>query len=382
LNSFIPYSRQWVDDDDIASVVEALRSDLITQGPKVGELERALASYCGSGYAVSFSSGTAALHAAYFAAGLGPGDEIITSPITFAATANAALFVGARPVFVDIEPGTGNMDASLVESVITDKTKAIVPVHYAGQPVDMDAISDIARSYSLTVIEDACHAFGADYKGRKIGSISHMTVFSFHPLKSFTTGEGGAVATGDENLRKRLEAFRSHGVTKEPELFKGESHGPWYYEMQSLGFNYRLTDIQAALGISQLRKLDGFISRRKMVAAEYHSLFAGNGWFEMLDEKPYAGSAWHLFPVLLRDGLKEKKPQIADALAGMGIGNNVHYIPVYLHPYYRELGFEKGLCPKAEGFYERELSLPIHQLMTGRDVERVAKSVSRCIGGL
>ena len=377
MSNFIPYGRQSIDDNDIHAVVEVLKSDFITQGPKVGQFETALAEYCDTRHAVVFSSGTAALHAAYFAAGIGPGAEVITSPITFAATANAALYMGAKPVFVDIEPDTGNIETALIEGSVTDRTKAIVPVHYAGHPVDMDGVMATAKKHGLVVVEDACHALGAEYKRRKAGSIGAMGVFSFHPVKPITTGEGGAVLTDDEVFYKKLKEFRTHGITKSRESFQGDPHGPWYYEMQHLGFNYRLTDIQAALGTSQLKKLDGFTEKRRQIVAEYRRVFEGNSWFEMVEEKSYARSAWHLFPILLKDGLKEKKAAIALALRERGIGTNVHYIPVYLHPYYRRLGYEPGLCPRAEEFYERELSIPIYFDMDEDSIRRIVEMIGQ-----
>jgi UDP-4-amino-4,6-dideoxy-N-acetyl-beta-L-altrosamine transaminase len=380
-NSTIPYSRQSIDEDDIKAVVEVLRSDLITQGPKVREFEAALAEYCGAKHTVVFSSGTAALHAAYFAAGIGPGEgsaapgEIITSPITFVATANAALYLGARPVFVDIEPETGNINAELIAKAITENTRAIVPVHYAGHPADLDPIHEIAKKHGLVVIEDACHALGASYKGRKIGSLSDMTVFSFHPVKPITTGEGGAVVTNDGEFSERLRAFGTHGITKDAERFVDEPHGSWHYEMQHLGFNYRLTDIQAALGLSQLRKLDSFIKRREEIAAVYNEAFKDTAWFDLPAGREYAKSSWHLYPIRLKGGCLKRKAEIFRELRQQGLGVQVHYMPVYLQPYYRGLGYMDGPCPEAERFYGRELSIPVHQGMGDRNVKQVMKGV-------
>jgi UDP-4-amino-4,6-dideoxy-N-acetyl-beta-L-altrosamine transaminase len=369
MSRFIPYSRQWIDKEDIEAVLNVLGSDFLTQGPKVKEFEDALSKYTGTGYAVAFSSGTTALHAAYFAAGIGPGDEIITSPVTFAATANAALYLGAKPVFVDVEPDTGNINPALIDGAVTKSTKAIVPVHYAGHPADMDEVHEIAKRHKIPVIEDACHALGAQYKGKKIGSISEMSVFSFHPVKPITTGEGGAVCTDDEKHYKKLLMFRAHGVTKDD--FKNEPHGGWYYEMQLLGYNYRLTDIQAALGLSQLKKLDGFTQKRRVVAEEYAKLFEGNQYFDVPVERDYARSCWHLYPIRLKDEYVGRKKSLFEKLRSEGLGVQVHYIPVYLHPYYRSLGYAEGLCPAAEDFYRRELSIPIHQGMEEEDVQYV-----------
>lgn len=381
MSSFIPYSRQSVDEDDIKEVVAVLRSDYLTQGPKIMEFEIALASYCGAKYAVVFSSGTAALHGAYFAAGIGPGDEIITSPITFAATANAALYLGAKPVFADIDPETGNIDPELIERAITKKTKAVVPVHYAGHPANLDHLHDIARSRDLLVIEDACHALGASYKGRKIGALSDMTVFSFHPVKPITTGEGGAVLTGDRKFYERLLAFRSHGIVKGTAGFEENPHGNWYYEMQMLGYNYRLTDIQCALGLSQLKKIDAFIKRRKEIVLSYALAFKGNKWFDLPVMSGDAESSWHLYPIRFKGEFLARKALIFDRLRKAGLVVQVHYIPVYLHPYYKRLGYREGICPAAEQFYRRQLSIPVHQGMDGADAEIVEKTISDVLGG-
>lgn len=372
---FIPYSRQFIDEDDIKAVVEVLRSDFLTQGPKIREFEDAVAEYCGAKYVAVFSSGTAALHAAYFAAGIGPGDEIIMSPITFAATANAALYLGARPVFVDIETDTANIKAALIEKAVTKKTKTIVPVHYAGHPADLDRIHEIAQKYGLIVIEDACHAMGAKYKNKKIGSISQMTVFSFHPLKSITTGEGGAVFTDNKDYYEKLIMFRTHGITKKVSQFENESHGDWYYEMHFLGYNYRITDMQAALGISQLKKLDSFIEKRRKIAAFYDSKFRDNPFFDTPHEKDYAHSAYHLYPIRLKDKYAERKKEIFSRLRESGIGAQVHYIPVYLQPFYQALGYRQGLCPVAERFYQREISLPVYPGILDKEMTFVTESV-------
>ncbi|MDP2167682.1 MAG: UDP-4-amino-4,6-dideoxy-N-acetyl-beta-L-altrosamine transaminase [Thermodesulfovibrionales bacterium] len=369
--SLIPYGRQWIDEEDIRAVVDVLTSDYLTQGPKIVELETALAQYCGSTHAVVFSSGTAALHAAYFAAGIGEGDEIITSPVTFAATANAAIYLGASPAFVDVEPDTGNINPKLVEGAITKRTKAIVPVHFAGHPADLDPIHDIAERHGLLVIEDACHALGASYRGKKAGSISDMTAFSFHPVKPITTGEGGAVLTNSPVFYERLLMFRTHGITKDASRFENTPHGDWYYEMHSLGYNYRMTDIQAALGLSQLRKLDAFTARRREIAKRYSDAFSESACFDIPVEREYARSCWHLYPIRLKNPCAERKRELFGKLRQRGMGVQVHYMPVYLHPYYRRLGYGEGLCPEAEGFYRRELSIPIYPLMADEDVSRV-----------
>ncbi|MCL4492376.1 MAG: UDP-4-amino-4,6-dideoxy-N-acetyl-beta-L-altrosamine transaminase [Nitrospirae bacterium] len=373
MTDFFPYSRQAIDEEDIAAVVSVLKSDYLTQGPAVEAFEKALSEYAGACYAVVFSSGTAALHAAYFAAGLGQADEMITSPITFAATSNAALMLGIKPVFVDVEGDTGNIDLGLAGPAVKPKTKAVVPVHYAGHPADMDGIRDIARKHGLIVIEDACHAIGAQYSGRKIGGLSDITVFSFHPVKPITTGEGGAALTNDRGIYRRLKQFRTHGITRED--FVNESHGDWYYEMQFLGNNYRMTDIQAALGTSQLKKLDAFTRRRRYIAERYSLAFKDNPYFDLPPERGYAYSSYHLYPVRLKDGYKDKRRAIFTQMRKAGLGVQVHYIPVYLQPYYQKLGYERGLCPIAEDFYQREISIPIYPAMGDGEINSVVTRI-------
>ncbi|MCK4788065.1 MAG: UDP-4-amino-4,6-dideoxy-N-acetyl-beta-L-altrosamine transaminase [Desulfobacteraceae bacterium] len=375
----IPYSHQYIDLDDIEEVVKVLKSDWITQGPKVREFEQSLSDYCGARFAVAFSSGTAALHAAYFAAGLGSNDEIVTSPMTFLATSNAALFLGAEPVFVDVQKDTGNIAPDLIEKAITGKTKAIVPIHFAGHPVDLEKIAEIAQRHHLLLIEDACHALGAKYKNTTIGDCrySDMAVFSFHPVKSITTGEGGAVLTNNEEFRNKLIMLRHHGVTKDRKIFQNKSDavGDWYHEMQCLGYNYRLTDIHSALGISQLRKLDKFIQKRREIVETYAEAFEDNKFFDAPVEKGYAKSAWHLYPIRLKDKYKRSKADIFAKLRERGLGVQVHYIPVHLQPYYQQLGYKTGACPNAEDFYEREISIPLYPVMSSEDVDYVINNI-------
>jgi UDP-4-amino-4,6-dideoxy-N-acetyl-beta-L-altrosamine transaminase len=381
LDKFIPYGHQCIGEDDIEAVVEVLRSDFLTQGPKLKEFEESLASYCGAQFAVGFSSGTTALHGAYFAAGIGSKDEIITSPMTFLATANTALFLRATPVFTDIEPDSGNIAPCLIEQAITKKTKAIVPVHFAGLPAEMKDISTTARRHKLIVIEDACHALGARYMGTTIGDCqySDMAVFSFHPVKSITTGEGGAVLTNNEDMYKKLVVFRHHGVTKQPDLLQNMSDARkgWYYEMQCLGNNYRLTDIHSALGVSQLKKLDRFIEKRRQIVETYRQAFNGNSFFDLPPESHHVKSAWHLYPIRLKDKYKYRKADIFAKLRQHRLGVQVHYIPVYLQPYYQQLGFEKGLCQKAEDFYEREISIPLYAAMSRENIDYVIETILR-----
>ncbi|MFQ5596595.1 MAG: UDP-4-amino-4,6-dideoxy-N-acetyl-beta-L-altrosamine transaminase [Nitrospiria bacterium] len=377
----IPYGRQTIEEDDVRAVVDVLKSDRLTQGSRVGRFEAAFAEYCGARYAVACSSGTAALHLAYLAAGLRRGEAVITSPISFLATANAAVYVGAGPVFADVDPTSGNIQPERIAEICTSalsenkRLKAIVPVHFAGFPCDMKEITKIADQHRLVVIEDACHALGAEVSGRRIGSYSDLTVFSFHPVKQITTGEGGAITTNDKGFYNRLIQLREHGVVRDGFLNKPD--GPWYYEMQSLGFNYRMTDIQAALGCSQLKKSERFIQRRREIAGLYDDAFEGNPLFDCPVERRHVYAAYHLYPIRLKDFYKTRKQAIVRYLMAAGIQVQIHYIPIYLQPYYRGLGYRKGLCPDAEDFYAREISLPIYPGMRPEDVEYVMDTVSR-----
>lgn len=372
----IPYGHQSTNESDIKAVTEVLKSDWLTQGPKIGEFEKKLAGYCGVKYAVVFSSGTAALHGAYFVAGLKKGDEFITSPLTFAATANAGLYLGARAVFADIDEN-GNLDFKEARKKINKKTKAIAVVDYAGRPADLSEFKKIAKKNNLILIEDACHALGAKYNGKKIGSISDMTIFSFHPVKSITTGEGGAVLTNNRKYYEKLKIFRSHGITKDNLRFKSKTDGDWYYEMQYLGFNYRMTDIQAALGISQLKRLDKFIKARRKIVKNYKLLF--RNYLKYIDipkdDAKKCHSAWHLYVIKLKGGLIQKRAEIFKKLREIGIGVQVHYIPVYLQPHYRLFGYKEGLCPQAEKFYKSIISLPIYPDLKFKDQKYVAKKL-------
>jgi len=378
-NKFLPYGHQWIDDEDIESVIEVLKSDWITQGPKIKEFEEAVAKFMGAKYAVAFSSGTAALHAACFVAGITPGDEVITTPITFAASSNCTLYLGGKPVFADIKEDTYNIDPEKIEKKVTNKTKAILPVDFAGQPADLDEIHEIAKEYNLIVIEDASHALGAEYKGKKVGSLSDLAIFSFHPVKHITTGEGGMIVTNNKGFYEKLLIFRTHGITKNKvKLIKNE--GPWYYEMQELGYNYRITDCQCALGISQLKKLDKFIGQRREIVKRYNEAFKNIEEIIVPYEKPEVKSAWHIYVIRLKlDRLKATRKEIFEALRAENIGVHVHYIPVYYHPYYQKLGYQKGLCPKAEKYYEEAITLPLFSKMSYKDVEDVIEAVKKVI---
>lgn len=375
--SLLPYGHQQIDEEDIESVADVLRSPWITSGPKVREFEEAIATFVGARDAITFSSGTAALHAAAFAAGLGPGDEGITSPLTFCATANCVLYQGAKPVFADVEPRTLTIDPEQVARKITAKTKVILPVDYAGHPAQLQSILELADRHGLTVIEDASHALGADYGGRRVGGISHMTVFSFHPVKHVTTGEGGMVTTNDAELARRLRQFRNHGIDG---MTRGEHpQEPWYYEMVALGYNYRLTDIGCALGCSQLKRLEKNIARRRTIASRYTHAFQDLPGAIPPTVEPDAGPAWHFYP--LRLDLPQLRVGRADIFRGLraeGIGVNVHYIPVHWHPYYRHVfGDQRGQFPMAEAAYEALISLPLFHGMTDQDVRDVIEAVHK-----
>ena len=365
--SWLPYGRHEVDDEDVAAVVEALRSPWITQGARVAEFEQAVARMCDAAHAVAFSNGTAALHAACAAASLGPGLEAITTPLTFAATANAALYCGAKVSFADIRPDTLNIDPESVERRITERTRAILPVDFAGQPADMDRLVALARRHHLVLIEDAAHALGARWRGRPIGSLADMTVFSFHPVKHITTGEGGMVMTNDAGLAERLRTFRHHGIVHpDPER-------PWCYEIAELGHNYRITDIQCALGLAQLRKLSAWQARRRALAARYRKVLADVDGVSLPDIAEGAEHAWHIFVVLLdpRPGGPDRDAVIA-ALRATNIGATLHYPLVHLHPYFRKhFGFGPGLCPAAEAVGPRLLTLPLFPAMTEADVDDI-----------
>lgn len=371
--TFLSYGKQSIDEEDIAAVVETLRSPFLTQGSKVEEFERAIAEYTGAKYAVSFANGTAALHGACYAAGIGEGDEVITTPITFAASANAVRYCGGTVVFADIDEKTYNIDPNEIRKKITAKTKALIPVDFTGQPVDLDEIMAIAEEHNLLVIEDGAHSLGAEYKGSKVGSQAHMTMFSFHPVKPITTGEGGIITTNCEELYEKLKLFRSHGIEK---ITYSLEQGDWYYEMTDLGFNYRMTDIQAALGLSQLKKLDSFIERRREIADIYNRELADIPGVILPYQSNNSRSGWHLYTIQLDEQVIGKsRREVFDEMRALNIGVHVHYIPVYWHPYYMELGYELGICPKAESWYERALTLSLFPGMLDEDASDVVQSI-------
>ena len=372
----IPYGKQTIDQDDIQAVVDVLKSDFLTTGPKIAEFEQTVADYVGAKYAVAISNGTSALHAACFAAGIGPGDEVITTPLTFAASANCVLYCGGTPVFADVDPKTYNIDPEDIQRKITDRTKAIIAVHLAGQPCDMDAIHSIAHEYGLIVIEDGAHALGSVYKGKKVGSLSDMTTFSFHPVKPITTGEGGMIVTDNEEFYKKMALFRSHGITRDDSMMT-RNDGPWFYQQFDLGYNYRITDIQCALGCSQMKKLDRFLARRKEIVARYNEAFADCDNIITPYQLSDTESGWHLYIVQVKNC---DRRQVFEAMREKGIGVNVHYIPVYMHPYYQEHGYENVHCANAEEIYSHIISLPLYPGLTSEQQDYVIDTLKSLCG--
>ena len=380
-NSKIFYGKQLVDEEDIKAVEEVLRSDYLTCGPKIGEMEQALADYTGAKYAVAVSNGTAALHCACIAAGVGSGDEVITTSITFAASANCALYCGARPVFADINPETYNIDPTSIRKHITEKTKAIVAVDFTGQVVEYEAIRAICDEYNLVFIEDAAHSLGTKYNGKQVGSLADMTTFSFHPVKTITGGEGGAILTNNPEYHKRLVLAHTHGITHEQDWMMDAPHeGPWYYEQIALGYNYRITDFQAALIISQMKKLDKFIARRKEIVQRYNEAFANIPEIIVQKEIPESDTCRHLYIIRLDlDKLNCTRREFFDAMSAENVQCQIHYVPVYWFPYYQQLGYKKGLCPKAEDVYKGIMSIPLYPRMTNQDVDDVIHAVSKVV---
>lgn len=370
----IPYSSQWIDDDDINAVVNVLKGDWLTQGPLVDRFEEEIARYIGVKYAVAFNSGTSALHGAMYAAGVGNGDEVITSPITFLATANAAVFLGGTPVFIDIDPDTYCINTQLIEDSITNRTKVIAPVDLAGYPIDMRKIREIAKAHNLVIVDDAAHALGAIRYGTKVGKEADMTVFSFHPVKHITTGEGGMIVTDNEEFAECLRMFRSHGMTKDPnKLIRND--GPWYYEMQILGYNYRITDLQCALGLSQLKKLERFIQRRNEIADRYDRAFQNIQGIRTPPRPPWPNSrhSFHLYPIQV---MEIDRKYIMIKLKESGVSAQVHYIPLHMQPFYQnKFGIQRGRFPQAEKYYEHEISLPMFPKMSDQDIDTVISAV-------
>ena len=378
-DNYLAYGKQYIDNDDIESVVNLLKGDFLTTGPNVSEFENLIANYVGTKYAVAVCNGTAALHMACNAAGIKEDDEVIVSSITFAASSNCVLYCGGKPVFVDVDPNTYNIDVKKIEEKITKKTKAIIAVDFTGQSVDIDEIVKLAKRHNLIVIEDGAHSLGSEYKNEKVGSKADMTMFSFHPVKPITTAEGGIIVTNNEELYKKMLLFRSHGITRDSQVVLN-NEGPWYYEQVSLGYNYRITDLQCALGISQLKKLDYFIKRRREIVKKYNDSFKSIKELKIPFEAEYSNSGWHIYVIALElNKLKVGRKEIFEALQRENIGVNVHYLPVYLHPYYKKLGYKKGECPVAEKIYKEIITLPLFPSMNDKDVDDVIVAVKKVL---
>ena len=375
------YGKQTIEDDDIKAVVDTLKGPLITCGPRVDELEEKLCEYTGAKYAVAVSNGTAALHCACIAAGIGPGDEVITTPMTFAASANCALYCGARPVFADINPETYNIDPDSIRKCITSRTKAIIAVDFTGQVVEADKIRKICDEYGLLFIEDAAHSIGSSYNGTKVGNIADITTFSFHPVKTITGGEGGAVLTNDENLYNKISLAHTHGITHDEAMMKDLPHeGMWYYEQISLGYNYRMTDFQAALLISQLGKLERFKKRRKEIVDYYDSELKNVDGIIIQKEIEQSDTCRHLYIIRLDESvLSCTRREFFDEMGRRGVQPQVHYVPVYWFPYYQELGYKKGLCPNAEEVYKGIMSIPLYPSLTEEETEYVVDVIKTIV---
>jgi UDP-4-amino-4,6-dideoxy-N-acetyl-beta-L-altrosamine transaminase len=383
----IPYGRQDISEDDIQAVVDVLRSDFLTQGPAVPAFERAVASYCGAQQAVAVNSATSALHLACLALGVGPGDWVWTSPITFVSSANCALYCGARVDFVDIDPRTYNLSVERLADKLAEADKSgrlpkvVISVHLGGQPCDMAGIHALKQRYGFRVIEDAAHAIGGKYRGEPIGNgrYSDITVFSFHPVKIITTGEGGMALTNDPQLAKRMRLLRSHGITRDPEDMTHPPDGPWSYQQVDLGFNYRMTDLQAALGLSQMQRVDECVTRRHAVARRYDELLAGlpivTPW-----QHPDTYSGLHLYVIRLKlDEIRRSRREVFESLRNAGIGVNLHYIPVYRQPYYERIGFMPDHCPTAEWYYAQAMTLPMYPGLTEMQQDRVAAALQEAL---
>jgi UDP-4-amino-4,6-dideoxy-N-acetyl-beta-L-altrosamine transaminase len=379
----IPYGKQWIDDDDISAVVDTLSSDFLTQGPKVAEFEQKICDITGAQFAVAVSNATAGLHIAILAANLPEGSEVITTPNTFLSSANVIEMAGLTTVLADINPDSGLIDCASVKAAITSKTKAIIPVHFSGESCDLETLQSLAKEHDLIIIEDAAHAIGSGYKSSTIGdsTYSDMTVFSFHPVKTIAMGEGGVVTTNTKDVYDQLCALRSHGVVRDPSQLELSSPGPWYYEMQMLGYNYRITDMQCALGISQLKKLDQFKQRRTEIRKQYDAAFS-SPTIKMLDTDPKNDTCFHLATALIDfNGIGKDRATVMTELREQGVGTQVHYIPIYAHPYYsHKYGWDTSNFPGSENYYSRCLSLPLYPKMTDSDVSKVISTVKTVIG--
>ena len=376
----LSYGRQYIDEEDIQAVADTLRSDYLTCGPRITQLEEKLCEVTGAKYCVAVSNGTAALHIAAIAAGIKEGDEVITTPITFAASANCALYCGARPVFADINPDTYNIDPASIRKCITDKTKAVVAVDFTGQAVELDEIRAICKEHNLVLIEDAAHSIGTRYNGQPIGSIADMTTFSFHPVKTVTAGEGGAVTTNDPVLYQKLLLAHAHGITRDRSQMVHPTDDPWYNEQVNLGYNYRMTEFQAALLMSQLKKLEAFSKRRKEIVKMYDEAFSKIPEVKVQKEIPESDTTRHLYILQLDDRMLScTRREFFDALHAENIYSQVHYLPVYWHSHYENLGYPKGLCPNAEHYYRQSMSLPLYYSLTDEDVKDVIHAVEKLV---
>lgn len=380
LDQKIGYGHQYIDDADIQAVVEVLKSDYLTCGPKIDEAEKKLCEVTGAKYAVLIANGTAALHATMFAAGVGPGDEVITTPITFAASANCVLYCDAKPVFADINPKTYNIDPDSVEKCITGKTKAVIAVDFTGQAVEIKRIREICNQHGLIFVEDAAHSLGTKYNGESVGGLADMTEFSFHPVKTCTAGEGGAITTNNAEMYKKLLLFRAHGITRDQKEMGKVAEGDWYYQQIALGYNYRITDIQAALLSSQLDKLDMFAERRKKLVKKYDEAFSGIAEITLQEEIPESDTVRHLYILQFNlEMLKCGRREIFEALQAEGVGVNVHYIPIYTFPYYQSLGYKMNSCPKAERLYERIMSIPLYYSLSDEQQSKIVEAVKKVV---
>jgi len=375
--SMLPYGRQSVSEEEIAAVTEVLRGDWLTTGPAVRQFEADLAEWAGGAECVSVTSGTAALHTAYAAAGVGPGDEIVTTPLTFIATASTAAMLGATVVFADVDPNTGLLDPDAAKAAVTDRTKVVAAVDWAGQPCDYDALREVATPVGALLLDDAAHSIGARYKGKPIGTVTDLTTFSFFPTKNLTTAEGGAVASTRPALAERAARFRNIGLVREPHRFAIRSEGAWHQEVHEFGLNYRLSDVLCALGIVQLKRLRGFLSRRADLVARYREALSDVEGLGLVEVREDVTPAWHLFPVRVREG---RRREVYEKMRGAGIGVQVNYIPAYWHPVFAEQGYRRGLCPTAERWYEEELSLPLFPDLTDTDQARVIETLRGILG--
>ncbi|MDQ1642759.1 MAG: hypothetical protein QOJ90_2110 [Actinomycetota bacterium] len=378
MSALLPYGRQSISEGDIDAVAAVLRGDWLTTGPAVAEFEQALVNFTGAATCVSVTSGTAALHVAYAAAGIGPGDEVVTTPLTFAATASCAILLGATVVFADVEEDTGNLDAQAAESAVTSRTKVVAAVDFAGHPAEMDALRKVADGAGALLIEDAAHSIGSLYHDRKVGTLADLTTFSFFPTKNMTTGEGGAVAAVDPVLGQRAARFHNHGLVRDRAEQRYPDEGPWHQEVHEVGLNYRLPDVLCVLGTSQLARIDAFKARRREISRRYDEELADLDGVRVPARRPYVDPMWHLYPLRVLGG---RRREVFDKLRAAGIGVQVNYIPVYWHPAFEDMGYRRGMCPRAEAYYLEEISLPMFVDLTEDDQSRVIDAVRRALAG-